>query len=832
LDIELLKRKLKREKISRKQAEKILEDKALELYHTNEALKKLNESLEEKITQRISELQESETKYRNVIEQATDIIYSTNADGYITFVNARGVEAFGYTEKELLGRYFIDFVLDKYKEDVKAFAGQLISNVVFIEYSEFPIVDKNGNIHWLGQNVNRVEKPNGEYYFIAVARDITLRKSAEKKLETARLALEQSEVKYRSVLENMDLGLMEVDTKGVIVRVYEGFSKMTGYSKEELIGKDAIKTLIVKGYEDILIKQDSNRLNGELGVYEVQIKRKDNTRIWVLISGAPFYDNQGVVIGSLGIHYDISDIKNLEFNLEIAREKAVESQKAEQKFLANMSHEIRTPLNGIIGMAHLLMDSGLDEKQQEYVKILSDSSVILKGLVADILDISKLDSGMAEISESVFHLGELANSLINSFKLRANEEGVELICLFNCDLDCFVKSDKQWLNQILINLLGNAIKFTNEGRIELNIKRVKEHDDGYTYSFEVIDTGVGIEPEELGVIFSAFKQANTKVRKDYGGTGLGLSIASRLIALLGGELEVDSSLGKGSRFFFSLRFKTSSKELSKNTIINEINIEARKDMKLLIVEDNYMNQRYISSLLDKWQIEYDLAENGRVAVEKYKQNHYNLIFMDLSMPIMDGYEATLIIRGFCKEKIPIVALTASNLLSKKELALKSGMTDFLAKPFVPEDLFLMLTKHLDTEFVKSAFNDDAFTYNNKLDFESLKNIYGNDYSHALDMFTTFIDVVDGEILNLKTFIKEESRANVKRVAHKIKPIFSMVGLGHISKICEKIEQSAKSMSFLDINKYYEELMIKLNLSKPLIVSEIYKLKKFIKGVVR
>jgi len=828
-ELDLLKRKLEREKAARKQAEQILEAKALELYTANESLRKLNENLEEQIQVRTKDLQESELKYRNVIENATDIIYSTDEEGFFTFINPIGSDAFGFSLEEIIGKRYIDFVLDEHKEQLFEYYTKFRDEGITTDYFEFPIRSKDNKVHWIGQNVNRVESANGSYYYNAVARDITLRKNAEQELERAQNALTQSEVKYRSVLENLELGLMEVDTEGKIRRVYDHFCKMTGYTSDELLGKDAISTLLLEKYQELVKKQDEKRINRQTGVYEVQVRRKDGKLIWVLISGAPFYNSSGDIIGSLGIHFDITERKELESNLKIARHKAIQAQKAEQQFLANMSHEIRTPLNAIIGMSHLLKDTSLDNKQEEFVDILSDSAALLKGLVSDILDISKIDSGMAEKNESAFNMSIFARRLIKTFEIRANDKGIKLTSNFQFKEGCIVHSDMQWLNQIFINLLSNGIKFTPKGEVKLVIKEVKSSETYSQFYFEIYDTGIGMEQRELENIFTSFKQANTNVRTEFGGTGLGLSIASRLVSLLGGDLEVESEKDRGSRFYFSLNLKTASEEdIAKNTF-EEYNMSSDHKIKLLVVEDNLMNQKYISALLNKWKIPFDLAENGQQAVDKFNQQHYDLIFMDLSMPVMDGYEATNIIRSTPGNEVPIIALTASTFLSKKELAMQAGMTDFLAKPFTPEELSIILKKHLPIRTSSSDSNSDGSSLPS-IDRVGLAKLYNNDQVHALDMFMTYKEIIGAELKILKTAIHTNEHEQIRKQVHKIKPMFSMVGLKEITKTCEVLQESIIDSNITDIKELATKIITQADTSHGLIVSEIEQLEKNLKHI--
>lgn len=516
-------------------------------------------------------------------------------------------------------------------------------------------------------------------------------------------------------------------------------------------------------------------------------------------------------------------IKQRTADLNIALERAEKAQKAEQQFLANMSHEIRTPLNAIIGMSHLLKNSELDQKQIEYLDILSDSAGILKGLVSDILDMSKIDSGKAELKEETFDLGEVGERLIKAFSLRAHEKGI----LLEADIvekgKYFVATDKQWLNQILINLLSNAIKFTSSGSVKLSIQEKTISADSSNFHFEVSDTGIGMDEDEKKKVFSEFKQANADINRNYGGTGLGLSIATSLVGLLGGKLGVISEKGKGSKFFFDLNLKNSEKPEQVNNFEASGN-SSFENISVLVVEDNVMNQKYIGSLLQNWKVSYVLAENGAVGIQKYKDSDFDLVFMDISMPIMDGYEATRGIRSLDKKQVPIIALTASNLLSKKELALKSGMNDFLAKPFTPDELSKVFYKYFH---LRQKIQDDSnldFQFDESLDRKNLLMLYGDDYKYASDMFSIYLEVIDDEIEVLNQKAKSGEAEMLRQQAHKIKPMFSLVGLTKISAELEKLEKMAHEESQENILQVVQQLIVDINSTKPLIRNEYNNLK--------
>jgi PAS domain S-box-containing protein len=829
-EIAIIKRQLQREKLARKQAESILETKALELYKANELLRELNQNLESEIAIRTKSLMESEEKYRTVIEQAKDIIYRIDDEGYFLFINKIGIEKFGYTEEEIIGKRYIEFIPEDDLEKEFSYYTEVRDSEVLTDYHEFRIVAKNGNIFWVGQNVNRIVDSSGIIYFTAVARDITQRKATERALAKAKIELQKSEIKYKGILENMELGIIEVDTIGNILRVYDAFNKMLGYEGDELVGKNANETLLVESFEEKLSEEDEKRIKGQTGVYEVKIKKKDGSEIWVIISGAPFYDDKGNVIGSIGVHYDITDRKELETQLEISRRKAVKAQQAEKAFLANMSHEIRTPLNAIIGMSHLLMDTRLDEEQSDFIDTLSNSASMLKTLISDILDISKIDAGSLEVQNRPFNLRLLGEKLFNTFKKQEREGKVEFKYFCDPNIHSSLSSDPQLINQVLINLLGNAQKFTDSGRIELIIDLISENNKTAKIRFQVKDTGIGISQIEANQIFQEFKQANNTIRTKFGGSGLGLSISYQLVKLLGGKLSVSSAEGEGSNFIFELDMKISEelpREEKKISLLNKI---GTNENTILVVEDNALNIKYITSLLKKWEIKHHIAYNGKEAYDLFLKNEYDLIFMDLQMPVMGGFEATQLIRESknTNARVPIIALTASTFLSKKRLALKAGMTNFLSKPFTPDQLHEMIDKYFNNSTIE-IISKEEFTFSDSLDTVYLKRAYGNDSEYALDMFETYLDIIDDDLLLIQDSIKTNDHSALKKQLHRIKPTFTMVGIGEITKNIESVESELDSMTTEKMEEWFEEFD-KLTKSKtPIIIDEINRINTWLKN---
>jgi len=384
--------------------------------------------------------------------------------------------------------------------------------------------------------------------------------------------------------------------------------------------------------------------------------------------------------------------------LQTAKEKAEKAQQAEQQFLARMSHEIRTPLNAVVGMTHLLESTDLSEKQKNYITALKSSALILQNLISDILDLSKIDAGKFEVVNEDFNLREFSENLIDVFKSSAKSKGIYLYLDFDETINTSINSDTKLLNQVLINLIGNAIKFTEDGGVRLSINLIDKKEELQLVKFSVTDTGIGIEEEQIESVFEVFTQANSSIDRTYGGTGLGLSIAKKIIVMLDGILTVESKRNVGSTFSFSLPLKTL---ISNDKISSKVDVLAIKTKQLiseatvLLVEDNLMNQYYLQSLLDDWELKYDLASNGLEALDFIAKKSYEIILMDHQMPIMDGFEATTIIRETNKT-VPIIALTASSMRQDKEAALNHGFSDFLTKPYTPTQLYELLLKYISS----------------------------------------------------------------------------------------------------------------------------------------
>ncbi|TSA28980.1 MAG: hybrid sensor histidine kinase/response regulator [Bacteroidetes bacterium] len=389
--------------------------------------------------------------------------------------------------------------------------------------------------------------------------------------------------------------------------------------------------------------------------------------------------------------------EQIEKDLKKAKELAEDATRAKQKFLSNMSHEIRTPLNAIINTVNLMHEGDPQAELLDNMEILKFSADSLLQIVNDILDYSKIDAGRIEFEKVEFEMRKLLTGVKQSFDFEVNRRNLKMDVSLDESIPMVVLGDSARLTQILINLVGNAVKFTEKGHIAIEAKPVKRHNSLIDIEFRITDTGIGIPKDKLEMIFESFTQASSSTTRKYGGTGLGLAITQKLVELQGGALQVKSKVGKGSTFHFTLPFLTSDKTHVEDDAQLKEHYHSLKGLKVLVVEDNLVNQKIVSKFLSRWEAAYEIAENGRIAVEKVIKTHFDLVLMDLHMPEMSGYEATLKIRAMDGEyfkELPIIALTASVFLEDREKIFDFGMSGFVTKPFNPKELFWTISPFL------------------------------------------------------------------------------------------------------------------------------------------
>jgi PAS domain S-box-containing protein len=514
-------------------------------------------------------------------------------------------------------------------------------------------------------------------------------------LRTKNLQLGLQEEKFRNIIENMNLGLLEVDNYDVIQYANNTFSSISGYSLDELKGELAHKLFTKKEDEKIIEGVIDERKKGQSGNFEVTILTKNREeRIW-FVSGAPNYNDKGEIIGSIGVHLDITERKMLEVALENARDKAQEASKTKEMFLANMSHEIRTPLNVILGMTRLIMKEDLNERLSEYVKHSQYAANHLLSIINDILDLSKIEFGEMNLQLNQFNLHTLTNAIESIFTPNAEEKGLMFKYHISNEISESLIGDDVRIRQVLINLIGNSIKFTDAGYVSLNVMLKEDLDESQRISFEIKDTGIGMSEEFMNQIFDKFSQEANQANRKYAGTGLGMTICRDLLTLMDSELQIHSEKEIGTIISFEILF---SKSKIENSPLKRIDFELidLTGVKVLLVEDNKINRLIAGKALEMLGTTYVEAINGIEAIEILKNESFDLILMDIQMPEMDGVEATKWIRNQMNISTPIVALTANVFRQDIDSYLEIGMNDYIIKPFDEEDFLIKISENVKT----------------------------------------------------------------------------------------------------------------------------------------
>jgi len=610
------------------------------------------------------------------------------------------------------------------------------------------------------------------------------------------------EEKYRNILANMNLGLLEVDPDDNILFANQSFCDMSGYLLEEMKGQKAAEMFVPEEKRSIIYDKNSIREKNISDGYELQILDKHGNRHWWYVSGGPNYDDKGNFIGSIGIHLDITQQKKLELELAGAKIVAEQAARAKELFLANMSHEIRTPLNVIIGMVRELAKQNLGADQRFYVAQSDSAAKHLLTILNHILDMAKIDSGELSLEQVDFSLSAVAANAFSILDSQAREKNLDFKLSVDDALFVAYVGDEGRLRQILINILGNAIKFTEEGSVNFRVDLIMDLPAEQQVRLTVADTGIGMSEHFQKRLFGKFAQEESEANRKYEGTGLGLTIARELVTLMGGDISVRSKQGIGTTFTIELTLpKGNPKNLRQTAGMSEKN--AFEGLHILLVEDNEMNRFIALQSLHHFGFTVDEAENGRIAVNMAANNRYDLILMDIQMPEMDGVEATLQILNTLHLKIPIIALTANAFRHDIERYFKAGMVDCVTKPYSEEELFnklrlyLKFSKNRNAEESNSreagpntllAENDAAGAGIQQLyDLSPLVKMSQGDEVFVQKMVDMFVMLTDRTITELHVEMQQSNFDQVSRIAHRIKPSLENMGILQLSTPIRQLE---------------------------------------------
>ncbi len=732
------------------------------------------------------------TKYKLLSDASLDAII-IHDNGHIRYMNRAALRLFGYERMELrrihLEKLFVPGARDLIYEAIESNEQSCFEAIAF---------RKGGTAFPVEATFEVFSEPNNMHIRAAVFRDISKRKDIEKQLM-------RSEREYRKLFEEAKDAIYITGKDGAILDANMALLELFKYQKEELLKLNVIHLYMNPSDRERFIRT----VESEKSVrdFEVTLKDREGTPINCLVTSSVRYDQTGNITGYQGIIRDITNVKKTE-ELERAKKLAERSAQLKSRFLANMSHEIRTPLNAVFGITNLLSDTPLNEQQKHYIDLIQTSTDHLLVLINDILDFSKIEAGKLDVESEEFNLYDLLQNLADTVEFRLKEKDLQFVLDMDELLPEFVVGDSVRINQVLLNLLSNAIKFTDEGEIRLKVKLLESKERFASIQFSVQDTGIGISRENQEKIFDLFTQGGDQITRLYGGTGLGLAISRRLVEMMGGKLVLKSKEHEGSTFSFSLQLKTGSGENLRREQREEKEFVFRDlgALRILLVEDNKVNQYVMAETIRRWgpNIYIEVADNGLKAFQSVKEKVFDLVIMDVQMPVMNGHEATRRIREAlpeAKRSVPILAMTAFATAGEAEKCLSSGMDDYIPKPFNPKNLYTKIARltgakpgrALDPGMSRKTREDKKRPGSQsakKYDLSYLSSITQGDEDLKLKMLQTILDEAPEELSRMKALYIGKDWPKLRGAAHKFKSTLIFLGNKKLEAIVKKIEQNA------------------------------------------
>jgi PAS domain S-box-containing protein len=595
----------------------------------------------------------------------------------------------------------------------------------------------------------------------------------------------------RSLIEASLDPLFTISPEGKITDINNASIDITEVTRENLIGTDFFEYFTEPDKAREIYKQ----VFSEGFVADFPLTIRDGKLTEVLFNGSVYKDEFGKVIGVVVVARDITDHNRIEKELkeskmraesatiiaeeakdiaESATKIAENAVKSKQQFLSNMSHEIRTPMNAIIGFTKVLLKSDLDPKQREYLNAIKMSGDALTVLINDILDLAKVDAGKMIFEQTPFNMAASVSAMIHLFETKIQEKNLLLIKKYDDKIPKVLIGDPVRLHQIILNLVSNAVKFTTKGEITMSVRLLNEDEGKATIEFSVTDTGIGIAEDRIVHIFENFQQASSETARLYGGTGLGLAISKQLVESQGGTITVKSKLEEGSTFSFILHFQKTNAEVESEIVMKELNTKV-ENVKVLVVEDIALNQLLMKTLLDDFGFEHDIADNGKIAIEKLQNKSYDIILMDLHMPEMNGFEATEYIRSKMNSEIPIIALTADVTTADLKKCTAVGMNDYISKPL---DEKLLYDKIIDLLKKRILVQDTLLPTDRSkyVDLTYLSKRTKDNPELMIEMIALYLEQTPPLIRQMKQGLHDKDWNSVYTAAHKMIPSFSIMGM--------------------------------------------------------
>jgi len=739
----------------------------------------------EKETQQ--KLKEFESRFRLALEKLGDNVWEHDYKTGKTFFSNPFSHFLGYdfNESNENDKQWWESV---YREDLNLLVenNKKILNQEIDHYAlEYRMFHRDGTIKWVLDRGVVIEKDtdNKPLKIIGTHTDITNQKTAE-------LALKIKEEKYRNIIANINLGLLEVDTDEYIQYANQRFCTMSGYKLDELIGRKASELFVNEEERELIESKNKLRKQNISDAYEIPAITKSGENKWWLISGAPNYNDRGELIGSTGIHLDITEQKKLELDLTEAKNNAETSSRFKELFLANMSHEIRTPLNAIIGMIREISRESLSPKQNLYIKNAVMASQHLLAIVNDILDISKIESGQMILEMRPFSLLDVINETISILFPSAKEKMLQLSSEISPMIAPAYFGDSNRIRQILLNVINNSIKYTEKGKISVECDVIGTLKNSHHLQIKVTDTGIGMEASFVKNIFDKFTQGDISTARKYGGTGLGMAITNELIQMMHGTIRVSSKKNVGTIIEIYIDLEIASEnEIEAKT--SPESFDSLKDKNILLVEDNDLNRMVAQDLLSFYGIKVFETINGVQAIEKLKESAYDLILMDLQMPEMGGIEATEIIRKVMRLNTPIIALTANAFKAELDRCVAAGMNDYITKPYEENVLMEAILKCLPSTDTAPVIADELLNKPKLYNLDHVFQFRRGNTDFVGKLIAGFVEQTPAAVEQIKEAWKAGDLNTVQSVAHKIKSNIDMFGIVDLKQEIRSIESLAK-----------------------------------------
>lgn len=763
----------------------------------------------------------SDEKYRNIIENASVVMYTTDVNGTITFANQQVGELTGYTVEELIGKDFSFLLHPSWLQQVFNHYSNQFQQKIPSTTLEFITRTKNGQQKWVEQTAQLLMKDDQVLGYQCMVKDITEKKKVELELKESEQKRKENQLRLEAILENTTSLIFIKGLDGRYIMVNRRFREVMGVSDEMVINKtdyDFSEKETADHYKRLDDEVISTRkpVESEEWIYGPEGRKN------LLVIKFPLIDHRRKIFGISGIATDITDRVLYQQRLIEARKNAEEAKQLQEQFLANMSHEIRTPMNGIQGMTNLLMQTELDGQQKEFTTMIKRSVNNLLIIVNDILDFSKIKAGRLTIDKTAFSVREVLNNIKAQFEYEASKKELDLCIEPDLALPETVLGDPYRLNQVLVNIVGNAVKFTVSGEVRIKAELVSLQAGKANLLFTISDTGIGIPEDKTAIIFDAFTQAGPDIARNYGGAGLGLAICKGLIELQQGTITVSNIPGGGSVFQVSLPYEV--EEPNAATGDHSLLLKGKS---FLVVEDNEVNQKLVAYVLKKVGGTVDIAHNGQMAIDllQNKTNRYDLIIMDIQMPVMDGYEATEYIRTVLQLQTPIIAMTATALKGDQERAEQVGMNEFMLKPFDFDDLYKRLIKLLSAQKESHTENITTMSDEKLYDLSLLEGL--DDKDSLLDVLNLFLENTPNQIKELMALGATDQYDDIYKLAHKLKGALAMLQASRISELLGRIEADARDRKetgtiqekIAEVSSLFDQMQIQLLAEKEQIMGQ-------------